>query len=327
MDLELEFVSPYDLTLASRVGQEEAEESNLLASFLPDQMVFGQSIDFLKGGNGFNEVAEFRSYDSETSFGDSGEDVEEITVKLPPLGQQSRISELDQLKSLSGGNRQLLEDMRLKAAKDRGRAVAERIELARGQVLQTGAATINENRFKKSIDFGRDDKMSITAGTPWGTGATLTDIDEWLEVYVEENGYRPENFILSSKVLRSVKKDPEVVAAIHGDNAGKRVTDADLQDLFISENMPSFVVYDRQFRKAGQQVRVIDEDVVIFVPPASADAGATAWGTTLESLDSDYSIPEGERPGIVVAAMKSRNPVRGCMLPGQSSSCAYCNGK
>lgn len=309
MILETEFVSPYDMTLAGRVGQGEAEEGNLLASVLPAQNVFGQSIDVLKGGNGFNEVAEFRAYDSEVSFGETGEDVEEVTVKLPPLGQQTRISELDQLKAMGNGNRQLLEDMRLKAAKARGHAVAERMELARGQVLQTGAATINENRFKKSIDFDRDDSMTITAGTVWSTGTPLTDIDTWVAVYSELNGYKPERFILSTPGLLALKKNPEVIASIHGDNSAQRVTNAQLNDFLAEEGLPTFVVYDKQVRKAGQQVRIIDENVAVFVPPASAGAGVTAWGTTLESLEAEYSIVDGERPGIVVAALKSRNPI------------------
>lgn len=309
MILETEFVSPYEMTLAGRVGQEEADEGNLLASVLPAQNVFGQSIDIVKGGDGFNEVAEFRAYDAEVSFGVAGEDVEEVTVKLPPLGQQARISELDQLKAMGNGNRQLLEDMRLKAAKARGRAVAERMELMRGRVLQTGKAEINENRFKKSIDFDRDVSMTVTAGTVWGTGTPLTDIDTWSAVYSNLNGYKPERFILSTLGLSSMKKNPEVISSIHGKESERRVTNAQLHDFLVEEGLPTFMVYDKQVRKAGQQIRVIDEDVIVFVPPASAGAGVTAWGTTLESLESDYSIVDGERSGIVVAALKSRNPI------------------
>lgn len=309
MILETEFVSPYDMTLAGRVGQEEAEAGNLLAAVLPNQSVFGQSIDVLKGGNGFNEVAEFRAYDSEASFGDGGEDVEEITVKLPPLGQQSRISELDQLKAFGNGDRQLLEDMRLRAAKARGRAVAERMELARGQVLQTGMAAINENRFKKTIDFDRDASMTVTAGTLWGTGTPLTDIDAWVEAYSDLNGYKPENLIVSTAIRTAMKKNPEVVASIHGENAKQRVTNAQLNDFLIEEGLPALAVYDKQVRKGGQQIRVIDEAVAVFTPPVAADAGVTAWGTTLESLEADYAIASGELPGIVVAALKSRNPI------------------
>lgn len=309
MILETEFVSPYDMTIAGRVGQEEAEVLNPLASVLPSQAVFGQSIDVIKGGNGFNEVAEFRAYDSEVSFGDAGEDVEEITVKLPPLGQQTRISELDQLKVAGTGNRQLLEDMRLKAAKARGIAVAERMELARGQVLQTGKATINENRFKKEIDFDRDPSMTITAGTSWLTGPALTDLDTWTAAYADLNGYIPERFLLSTAGFNAFKKNPEVVAAIHGDTSGRRVSAAQLNEFLAEERLPTVEVYDKQVRKGGQQIRIIDEDVAIFVPPVTADAGVTAWGTTLESLEADYAIVDGERPGIVVAAYKSRNPI------------------
>lgn len=309
MILETDVVSPYDMTIAGRVGQEEAEAGNLLSSVLPSEQVLGQSIDIVKGGNGFNEIANFRSYDAETSFGEAGEDIEEVTVKLPALGQKTRISELDQLKAFGHGDRKAVEDMRLKAAKLRGVAVAERMELMRGQVLQTGVAAINENRFKKTIDFDRDASMTVTAGTVWGSGTPLTDIDTWVAVYSELNGYDPENLIVSTAIRAALKKNPEVVASIHGENSKQRVTNAQLNDFLIEEGLPSLVVYDKQVRKDGAQVRIIDEDVAIFTPPASAGAGVTAWGTTLESLESEYGIVSGELPGIVVAAMKSRDPI------------------
>ena len=309
MILETEFVSPYEMTLAGRVGLDEADSTNLLSSVLPSQLVFGQSIDILQGGNGFNEVAEFRAYDAEVTFGETGEDVEMATVTLPPLGQQTRISELDQLKLLSSGNRALVEDARLREAKARGRAVAARMELARGQVLQSGKAEINENRFKKSIDFGRDASMTITTGIDWVAGTPLANLDTWMELYVDTNGHLPERMLASSKVRATLKKNPEVIASIHGDATQKRVTNADLDQFLAEEGFPQLVQFDGQVRKGGKQVRIIDENVVIFVPPASAGAGVTAWGTTLESLEQDWAILDGERPGIVVAAMKSTNPI------------------
>ena len=230
-------------------------------------------------------------------------------MKLPALGQKTRISELDQLKAFGHGDRKAVEDMRLKAAKLRGVAVAKRMELMRGQVLQTGVAAINENRFKKTIDFDRDASMTVTAGTVWGSGTPLTDIDTWVAVYSELNGYDPENLIVSTAIRAALKKNPEVVASIHGENSKQRVTNAQLNDFLIEEGLPALVVYDKQVRKDGAQVRIIDEDVAIFTPPASAGAGVTAWGTTLESLESEYGIVSGELPGIVVAAMKSRDPI------------------
>ena len=116
-------------------------------------------------------------------------------------------------------------------------------------------------------------------------------------------------FRSSTAIRTALKKNPEVVASIHGETSKQRVTNAQLNDFLIEEGLPSLVVYDKQVRKDGAQVRIIDEDVAIFTPPASAGAGVTAWGTTLESLESEYGIVSGELPGIVVAAMKSRDPI------------------
>lgn len=312
MDLELQYTNPYELSLTARVGFEEAEAKNTLAAVLPTQTVLGNSITLLKGDNGLVEVAEYRSYDAETSFGSVGEEVEEVEVKLPALGQQARISEADQLTMMGVGGAQAHESARLRAAKRLGQAVADRIELARGQVLQTGVFTANENRFKKTVDFERSAEMNVTAGNLWNAenADPLADIDAWVQAYSDLNGEDPEALLLSKAAMRAFKVSPAVRAALYGTDSGKRVSNEDIAGLLAGEGLPRLVEYNRKVRKGGASIDVLDPNVAVFVPSADANAGSTAFGTTLESMEPDYGFADiMERAGIVVGAYKSRNPI------------------
>src|SRR5699024_12024808 len=78
-----------------------------------------------------------------------------------------------------------------------GRAVADRLEAARGEVLQTGKITINENGFYAEMDFGRDPSMTTTAATSWADPSTdwITELNEWMDAYYDLNGELPGRII------------------------------------------------------------------------------------------------------------------------------------
>lgn len=313
MALITEYATPYELTLTARVGAEEAERNRVsLSEVLPNQDVQGTSITVRKGTNGLNEIAEFRAFDAETSFGAMAGEGDEVTFSLPPLGQQARVSEADQLKIRNNYTNDAVATAQLRVAKQLGAAVADRIELARGQVLQTGKFEANENRFKATLDFERAAKLTITSGIDWSNAATATpiqDISDWVELVLEESGEMPEKIVMSRQARAIVKKAAEVKALAGGEAGPARVvTDAQLDAILAAENLPTVMQYDRKVRKRGQLVDVIDPGTIIMVPEAAAQAGVTAWGTPLEAYDAEYGIPVDEYAGIVVGAQKGFNP-------------------
>lgn len=311
--LTTEYATPYELTLTARVGADEAERNRVsLASFLPNVNVQGTTITIRKGENGLNEIAEFRAYDAETSFGKLAGAGEEATYKLPPLGQQARVSEADQLKERNNYTASAVTTAQLRVAKNLGSAVADRIELARGQVLQTGKLEVDENRFKSNLDFERAANLTITTGFDWSDPATATpiqDLSDWMELVIVESGEAPENVLMSRQVRALMKKSAEVLALAGGANGPARVvSDADLDALLAAENLPKIFQYDRKVMKRGQLIPVVDPGTVIMVPNVAAQAGMTAWGTPLEAYDAEYGIPTDEYAGIVVGAQKGFNP-------------------
>lgn len=311
MKLFTDYADPYELTLTARVGFDEREEQQgSLSAYLPNRTVPGTTIELAVGSNGLNEVAEFRSFDAENSFGE-GPGGEFRTVRLAPLGQQARVSEWDQLQMRNIKNSDLLTETQLKVAKRLGEAIADRIELARGQVMQSGKFMVNENGFINTTDFGRDESFSVTAANKWNTDEAkpLDDLEAWVEAYVDHNGIEPGGLVLSKKARAALKKSAQIQKIATNGAVAQIVNDAFVDGILADYGLPQLISYDRRVRRGGKAVPILDPSTPVFVPPAELEAGVTAMGTTLESTESNYSIPLNEQPGIAVGAYKSENPI------------------
>lgn len=310
-ELFTDYAQPYELSLTARVGLEEAEQTATLAPYLPVVSVPGTTVTINQVAGGLNEIAEYRAFDAENSFGESGGG-SRLTVELPPLGQQERISEYDQLQMRNISNPDLHVNAQLKVAKRLGSAIASRLELARGQVIATGRFTANENGFITDVDYGRDESLNVTAANLWSDASNATpiaDISAWVDAYVAVNGEAPGAVRLSRKAVNAAKKTAEIKAMLPA-NGPQLVTNDVLNTLLAADGLPPIVIYDRKVKKKGEVVDIIDPDVAVLLPNTDlGPVGATAMGTTLESLQPEYAIPEGEQEGIVVGAYRAHNPI------------------
>jgi hypothetical protein len=203
-------------------------------------------------------------------------------------------------------------------AKRMTRAVAARMELARGEALVTGKVVIAEGGVKATADYGRAAGHTVTVGTSWATIATatpLTNMIAWADTYEATNGKRPESALTSRSVLRYLTRNKEIIDAVKGAAAGAtRVTTEELRALLESEGLPMPEVYEAQVNVNKVATRVIAADKFLYLPAADESAeenemGATLWGTTAESLESEYGIEDGEEPGIVAGVYKQPNPL------------------
>src|SRR5699024_5445138 len=84
---------------------------------------------------------------------------------------------------------------------------ADRLEAARGEVLQTGKITINENGFYAEMDFGRDPSMTATAATSWADPSTdwISELNKWMDAYYDLNGELPGRIIAGRKAINAMK--------------------------------------------------------------------------------------------------------------------------
>ena len=309
MILWTDVADPQELTeVARRAAQDREQRAFNLAAFLPNENTLAQTVTFEVGDNGFVEAAEYRAYDAETPIGGRGDSGRRVTLELPPLGQKRRVSEYEQLRFLGDGGESALRNAIGKAAVLRGQAVADRIELERGRVLVSGKAAINENGFIVDSDFGRDEELTVTAGTKWGeTNADpIQDILDWQEAYVDKNGEEPAYILASTKAIAALSK---YNGFLPKDSVRRRASFDEINALLEAESLPTLVKYDRRVRVDGVSERIIPETTLMFLPSEDAGLGKTFWGTTLESLEQDYSLHAEERPGIVAGAYKTNDPI------------------
>lgn len=310
MILWTDVAEPQELTeLARRAAQDREQRNGVnLGAFLPNEHSLSHTVTFEVGDNGYVEAAEYRAYDAETPIGGRGEGGRRVMFELPPLGQKRRVSEYEQLRHLGDGGEAAMRNALGRAAVQRGEAVADRIELERGRVLVSGKAAINENGFIVESEFGRDQEMTVTAGTKWGEASAdpVQDILDWQEAYVDKNGEAPAYIVASTKAISALSK---FSGFLPKDSVRRRASFDEINALLDAEGLPTLVKYDRRVRVNAKSERVIPEETLLFLPGDDAGLGKTFWGTTLESLDQDYSLQAEERPGIVAGAFKTNDPI------------------
>lgn len=313
MKLINDYATPLELSTVARLALIQRERNeNKLSEFLPTENVDGTTITLASAQDGRVEVAEYRAFDAETSFGSTASPARGQIVELAALGQQARVSEYDRLAARNAAAPARVKDALGKTAATLGQAVADRLEAARGQVLQTGKLTISENGFKAEVDFGRDASMQVNAATPWSdsTVDVVDDYINWVQAYIDLNGEAPEYAVASTQAINAFKKSEAFTKAVVGGQIyASRITLADVQGFLEDEGLPTLRAYNRKVLRNGVNQNVIDPAYMVFVPPASSRAGSTAMGTTLESLSPRYGMVAGEESGIVVGAFESDNPM------------------
>ncbi len=319
MLINTDYVTPTELSGYVRAALADMQVNRFtLARFLPNRTIDDLQYRFDRGGaEGLAEAATFRSYDTESPVG-SRPGVTRVTGELPPVSRKIRLGEYDRLRQRRLDNRvrsQILTD-----AERMTRAVAARIELARGEALYKGKIDLSENGIIASVDFGRAAGHTVNAGVAWTDTANatpLTDLIAWKQTYQATNGVAPGTILLSSAVTGLLLRNDEIRQLLSNANGVPNlVSNAQLQAIFQAHGLPPFEEYDAQVKVNGASQYIIPRDRVLLLPapgdandPESSEMGATLWGTTAESLEPEFGLEEGEEPGIVAGAYSTKDPV------------------
>jgi len=311
MYLNSDYIEPAELTGFVREALADLSVNEFtLSRFLPDRTVSDIEYRFTRGGNGLAEAATFRNYDTPSRFGSRPGSVR-VSGGLPPISRQIRLSEYDRLRLMHAPNDPVL-DAIFNDARNMARAVAARMELARGEALYSGKVMIDEGGVKATADFGRNAAHTVTAGTLWSNlaGSTpLTNLIAWADTMEANTGVRPTVALTSRTTQRLMQRNAEIIAAVSGAAAGRtRVTAAELSDLLISEGLPRVETYDAQVMVNGVATRPVPSNRVVLIAE-TVELGATLWGVTAEAMEPEYDLPESDWPGIVAGVYKTPNPL------------------
>lgn len=309
MALWTDVIEPAELTGYARASLQAREDANgTLEDFLPNTHVDDIYVKFTEGENGLHEAAEFRAFDAEPSIARQAQG-KSHTIELPALGQKQPISEYRALRMRNASDDMYRKHI-LKVTDQIVRAVADRMEMLRGTVLDTGKATVDQRNFKIDDDFGRPANHNVTAAALWTTPGVsrLDDLLAWQGVFVDTNGVAPGINLMSTRAYNALRMGDEFT----NPQTGRQLDRAAINSLLLDEGLAPIRIYDRKIRPyGGVPTRVTSDDAVLMLPAAGADGlselGATYWGTTLTATELNWGIADDEQAGIVAGVVKSDN--------------------
>lgn len=315
MALWTDIIDPATLTGYARASLADYEaKRGTLARWLPNRVVPSIDVRFTAGSFGLVDVADFRAYDAEPTIGKAPSG-KRITLELPALGQNIPVSEYNQLRANGAQPSEETVLGTIERTTDTVvRAVADSLERLRGTVLTTGRATVAGFM---DDDFGRASGNTVTAATPWSTATAdaLGDLTTWSDAYRDTNGDAPGAIVMSTRVLRAMAALNQMRTQL-ASGSTRPATTQDVQDTVAANGLPPIYLYDRRVSVAGTATKVVPDDRVLLLPEPVADVndwqgtqlGATYWGRTLSSMESDWDIPEADQPGLVTGVYRGEKP-------------------
>ena len=323
IDMWTDLVEPVELTGYARARLEdyERQQNGSLVDFLPNEFLNDIVAQFEVGQHGLQPVAEFIAYDTESPLA-SLPGAQKVMFELPKLGLKMSLSEYEQIRSRGDQKNVVLRNSVERITERLVDAISDRMEYERGYAIEHAKLLIDdETGFKQSGDWGRDPSHEVSADT--GTGEfwdnDAADPVEFLiackDQYIATNGFPPGAILTSTKVLTTLQRHPSL-RVLFSSLAGAPgiVTVSAVNETLAAYGLPPFRIYDRQVNFKGTVQKVLSPEYMFFMPSPGGTVGgvklgATYWGTTLESYRPEYNIEALDRPGIVVGAWETRDPI------------------
>lgn len=308
----IDFVRQYD----NEVLRPEANWT--LERWLPNREVRNLKYRIRKGALQDVNVAEYRAFDTPARMA-KRQGTYYIEGSLGPVSQQIALSEeeimqVDDLITDSDDPliRQVYED-----AANMIRSVQGRVEVARGDLIDDGIVTLNENGLSLTANFNRHSDMRKIAGTVWTNPAAsiLSDLLGWSEDYADHNGFDPGSIMMPKTRIGNLALNAEMrsYAAANGTTPA-RLNRATIDAILSDEGLPPITTEgaDEVVRKDDVRTRVLPLDKVYLMPPEGASLGNTFYGVTAEArlLRQRGFIEREAEMGIVAVVTINEHPVQ-----------------
>ena len=307
----INYVRQYDNEVLRNENQDSLED--ILPNTLTDDLEFRVR----KSARQLGDVAEYRAWDTPARMtGRPG--VRSIRGSLGPVSRQIPLSEEEflRVRALLRENDDPIIDQIYADSENMIRAVQDRVELARGDIINDGKLTLAENGLVLEADWGRDASMSVAAGTVWTTTATATplgDLLAWTQAYRDLNGTDPGSIMMSKVRVANLALNAEMRGyAAANATTPTRLNRATIDEIFANEGLPPIRLYDRFVRRDGAIVRILPQNKVFLLPPAGDNPGVTYYGPTAEAIKfaGRGLIDLQDAPGVVALVTETEHPVQ-----------------
>jgi hypothetical protein len=320
MEYDPSVLTAAQVTAEARAAQVVVSPAFTLSRYLPDRTNDSLSFNFDVSQTSLPKAASYRAFDAESDFGDTEGTVSK-SGRIPPISRKLRVNEYDTLvQQIDGGP--VLTSTYQSYARRIAAQIQTRVELARGQALEFGQVTLNENKLKATIDFGRKAAHTVTAATLWSTTTAdiIGDLTAWQNVYTSTNGISWSDVLVSTQVAGYMQRNVGIISAYlgRGTDLPTMISRDAVQSVLSSYGFGTLVINDEQVQGSdGNPARVISVNKVIFLPSTSSVSlsgdGGTAlggvdWGITAESVSPKYGVSAAERAGIFGAVFSDNDP-------------------
>lgn len=313
------------VSLARReLAEFEANDPSSLAGYLPSLEVDDIEYEIEVGGSdGMITAANWRMFNGNTTSEKWGEGAKS-RGRLMPLSRNFTLDEETRLRMRNDAS-SAIERESAKLVRRATRAIALQINYQRANALANGKVEIKgSGGLRQEVDFGRRDDFDTVAPTLFSDpGADpLAQIEAYADLYEEENGFRPEQVMMSSEVRRIISTHPAVVLGATGNPDKPRASVAELQALFDQYDLPTIVNLPTNKVKVDNldtgetEVKsLFEKDSLLFTPragdpmaPEASIFGRTMWGRTLSGDTEDFGLANEHLPGIVAAVIEDGWP-------------------
>jgi hypothetical protein len=186
-------------------------------------------------------------------------------------------------------------------------------EWMRAQVLYKGRLEYAAKDVEIDVDFDIPAANKITSTTLFSDYANATPLQQ-LQAAVKQfkdtnRQQRPVEMHMSETMVNDLLQNEQIKSHIYGSATDSRiVTQAQLQALFTSLNLPTIVLQDEVVDIEGETVRLLPERRIVFL--GAGEVGNTFQGITVE---------KNYKPGMyVIPEIKETNPPMQAVYVGET---------
>lgn len=309
MTTYLNLIDPTTLTDVARLAAADFDaQVSTLTRFIPNQGVDDIRYSYDKGMAAFVDEAVFRAFDAESPIGRRPSGAR-ISGEILPISRKIPLREYDQLVTRNASD-DVMVQAHFDDAAHLAQGIAARVERARGQVLETGKVTINENGMVTEYDSGRvgSNTISLLGATGrWSAYATATPVANvlaWSELVRSATGVSPTRLVVSATVMAHLQQCDEVRGAFQpAASAPLRVSRDAVNEAFVGLAGVTVEVYQPP---AGMVSPPLDPKKVLLLVD-SIPVGQTLHGRPVEMSEPGYE--QIGQAGLVAGVFKSPDPV------------------
>lgn len=313
-------IDPTELTELARLVL--ADEDRPVNEFRLDQWfpaVLTDTIEFSWGRGttrSYTQAAPFRAFSTGPRYGTRPGRME-TTGQMPPISMAYLMTELDMLRNrelAQGGERaRAVLESDVFADVVRGiKAIENRMEKVRADLLVDGSSTISENGIQLTLDAGRDAGREDTVGTVWSDTANATpmnDEETALDVLRDDEGLGPADLVVITNraTWREYKATDQVRNAYPSFRVLDTISVAAANEVRQDNDFPEVVVYDAMVDTGSGPTKLIPDGKWLFVP-RSIPIGDTQYGVPASADLPEISLEQDNRPGPVAYMTREVGP-------------------